>query len=319
MLKYQWIFKIQDLPAMQEMAYFLMQNPIGNLIWLVHLKRSHAMQLFPRKNFWTNLLYNWLNTSYRYPTSKNDVLQEIIWFNSNICIANAPIFYKSWFKKGIVTISDIVDTNGEIKGPNQLRDEFCLNTLITLVYGLWQAIPKAWKMHIAEGEGEVQNEDLYVKFKDCGRIANILYRYLSSDSNLLVNSWKKWNNISSVETSMEEYLAVILKINKITISIKFRSFQLRFLYGAIITNVQLKWYEIRNTNLCSFCNVHKETVSHLFIECIAVQRLWNFIENICDKELNIKDILLNSVVPNPKHVENVLVLVTKQFIYRQRC
>ena len=50
-----------------------------------------------------------------------------------------------------------------------------------------------------------------------------------------------------------------------------------------------------------------------------VKELWCYIENMIEKQLNSQKILTNHAVRNPKRIENVIVLITKQYIYKMRC
>ena len=109
-------------------------------------------------------------------------------------------------------------------------------------------------------------------------------------------------------------------INMFTISVKLRSFQYRLLMNGIITNVQLKKYKIKQTDQCIFCNAYKEIIEHLFIDCKNIQVLWSYIrEKFENARLTKFNIITNLVVDNPKQVENVVILITKFYIYKTRC
>ena len=40
------------------------------------------------------------------------ILNEVIWYNSNITQGGKPLFLKEWLEAGILTIRDIVDEAG---------------------------------------------------------------------------------------------------------------------------------------------------------------------------------------------------------------
>ena len=59
---------------------------------------------------------------------------------------------------------------------------------------------------------------------------------------------------------------------------------------------------------------------HLFTACDKVKELWNFVHTlVTNLNLSPEIILFNTCTPNPKFVENVIVLITKHYIYRSRC
>ena len=94
---------------------------------------------------------------------------------------------------------------------------------------------------------------------------------------------------------------------------------------AIITNVDLRHWGKRETNLCSFCEMHKETLIHLFCECKDVQRLWECIPGVIPGVKHVELLLhneakiFNKIVTSPGHVYNFIAIVLKQYVYRQRC
>ena len=108
-------------------------------------------------------------------------------------------------------------------------------------------------------------------------------------------------------------------INQITISSKLRSFQYRFLMLGLITNRQLHLYKLRSTDLCTFCDCYPESLTHLFWECQLVKPLWEYVSELIGKTITTAQMFFVNVNDNPKRVENAIVLITKQFIYKHRC
>ena len=105
---------------------------------------------------------------------------------------------------------------------------------------------------------------------------------------------------------------------------KYRSFQYRLLQRSLVTNILLQKWNIIPDNKCSFCKNEIESVTHLLSECCEVRKLWmKFLEfvqqkyRIYDVCLSTKTIIVNEI--SKDNLVNFLCLVTKQFIYRQRC
>ena len=80
-------------------------------------------------------------------TIVNNILLQRLWFNSNILIANQPVFYKHWYKNGIKCVGDLVDKEGLLLLlPDQLQLKFSLERINFLeYYALRNAIPFKWK------------------------------------------------------------------------------------------------------------------------------------------------------------------------------
>ena len=83
--------------------------------------------------------------------------------------------------------------------------------------------------------------------------------------------------------------------------------------------------KIKDSNVCSFCKVQKETISHIFYHCTYTKTLlesfeiWINTTNIQGFELTEKNIIfgVNEGCSN-KILSNLLLLLLKYYIYRCR-
>ena len=112
-----------------------------------------------------------------------------------------------------------------------------------------------------------------------------VYYFLHSKDDLLLSKWLAWNIKSEQLLEYDEYVSLFRNINKLTVCTKLRSFQYKFLLRAIVTNVDLKYNGIRQDANCTFCNLEKETIQHLFVNCIYVKPLWQFVKKIINNTL----------------------------------
>ena len=104
-LKAQWSFKCINNDAIKTLAYTLMDNPIGDLLWKCHLVEKDIWDMPP---FWKNVLQTWAKLNFDIPYTACDVMHEVIWFNSNVRHCNKVMFVKNLFQNGLVTIGDMV-------------------------------------------------------------------------------------------------------------------------------------------------------------------------------------------------------------------
>ena len=124
-----------------------------------------------------------------------------------------------------------------------------------------------------------------------------------------------------------DYRQAHMDIYRCTNIPKYRSFKYRLLQRSLVTNIQLNKWDLIGDNSCSFCSQQPETVLHLITtQCQEVRKLWrDFAHYIVlrfklrDLQLNDQNILLNNLVNKKHHVVNFLCLITKQYIYAQRC
>ena len=82
---------------------------------------------------------------------------------------------------------------------------------------------------------------------------------------------------------------------------------------------------MKDTDKCNFCQVEKESYTHLFVLCEKVRDLWLEIEKFKDEfnkeeiDFGLDTVICNRLVEDPGHIKNFICLLTKQYIYRQRC
>ena len=80
-----------------------------------------------------------------------------------------------------------------------------------------------------------------------------------------------------------------------------------------------------NTNLCEFCKDTIETASHLFWDCVHVSYFWQQIGNLIaeyvpnfNREVITKEnVFFNTIQLPVMNLSNFIVLMAKQYIYRQ--
>lgn len=180
------------------------------------------------------------------------------------------------------------------------------------------------KYQIYQGIGS--KYDLWLS-KD--KIVNRSYTCLISNKNAVLYKKKKGEKRLQIEILDDIFLEHFAAISMTTICTKFRDFQFRLLHNQIVTNQKLKVWKIITTDKCTFCDYAVETTLHLFCECVKVKELWDDLNlyistyakqiDICCLEWTDENIMFNHVHPKRSHVINFLILIAKQYIYRQRC
>ena len=75
--------------------------------------------------------------------------------------------------------------------------------------------------------------------------------------------------------------------------------------------------------LCTWCNEYVETYSHFFYDCHLLDPLWSHIKNKYNTDkagmFTTWNVITNLVHPKPGNVLNLICLITKQILYRERC
>jgi hypothetical protein len=107
------------------------------------------------------------------------------------------------------------------------------------------------------------------------------------------NPCKNWEDITNTEI---DWMKIFTDTKKIT-EVKLKWFQLKINYRILVTNSMLCRMKIMNTNVCSFCNVEKDTIFHYLWECNHVQRFWNKLVNYMKENCtNCDRLQLNAIL-----------------------
>ena len=75
-----------------------------------------------------------------------DILNESIWWNSNIKIDNEVILWKKWLEKGIIRVKDIVDRNQDFLSVDKFKEKFGIKPKFLELQSLISSIPANWKI-----------------------------------------------------------------------------------------------------------------------------------------------------------------------------
>ena len=170
----------------------------------------------------------------------------------------------------------MIDENGKMLTLEQLSEKYSIAIPFTQYYGLLRAIPFKWLDWLQKEGGGPPFKHWYDTLNKAKNKVGIAYWNLNYDDILLRETIQKWAKEGEdyINFEEDEILALVCNIYKITNYVKARSFQYRFLMKSLITNVHLAKFKIKSFNLCTLCNASKETLRHLFAECVIIKRFW---------------------------------------------
>ena len=75
-----------------------------------------------------------------------------------------------------------------------------------------------------------------------------------------------------------QWTGIYTLLRKVTINAYLRSFQYRMLNNILYLNKKLHTFSSSNIQLCFFCKMEEETISHLFYYCTHIQDIWNQVQ-----------------------------------------
>ena len=328
-LKISWLFRSD--PFTQNWIESIIPKDVGTLIFYCNIKPGDlAPYLKDLSRFWHQVLEAWFKFSFKEPTTRNEIVNQIIWYNSCIRVDDKILRNEKAMDRGLIFISDLLN-GSEFKGWTQ---EYKENYDITwLEYRqIIDAIPKKWKKIIKDSTDESESTFVHIfdKLKLRDKVVKAIYTDIVNKNDVYLEMYYKLREriglLNDTEDNMERFRKGFVNLYKISGIVKYRDFQYRLLTNDIHCNNRLYYWKIKNTKMCDICNLDiVQDVKHLLFECIYTKKVWNeiikFFEKIGFEEFSMEysNIFLNDVFKNTRHPGNLIVLVVKQMIFAAKC
>lgn len=258
-------------------------------------------------------------------TEVSESVVQPIWYNENFKINNNFFFYECLAQKGVLYVYDFFSTNGQILQYEDFCDKFDVLIPFTTYYGIVNNI-KMLKLPYDVNTIMFNNPYYPVFLKPI--LKNIkgskeIYDIITATSWEKPKYETKWENELNLDVDRFWWKLHNRAIFKISTDVQIQWFQYRIVHRILTTNVFLKRIGIVQSDLCSFCDLYPENLSHIFWECTYVEELWNsFFEWINDQtnmmiDANIVDILFGKLSKH-KNIINLLIILVKRHIYKKR-
>ena len=284
-----------------------------------------------KQGFWFQMVLEWCKLNYHFPQNQETVLNQIIWWNSNIKVGTEMLHNKHSMRNGMMKISDIVteNENKRFLTHSEVVSKFgkCISWLE--YQSIIQAIPKYWKWALTRDGLLDSHEPLYQEYRiaeSTTSISSKVYSRLTNSEEGLIVSACKWNKLLNLDFDNETHRDAFKNIYRVTNVTKFRNFQFRLLHNKIFCNNVLYYWNLKESQKCDFCDFEKQDIIHLLYSCPTSYSVWQNLEHIL-KEIgessmliwNVSNIIYNLVHPKKGHIINTIVLLTKFYLYRCKC
>lgn len=140
---------------------------------------------------------------------------------------------------------------------------------------------------------------------------------------------QKWEDL--FDRNILQWESIFIQPYKLTIDTKLREFQYKTIMRIIPDNTFLYKCHLVPSNLCDFCFMSIDSITHMFWECPIIQAFWRDVE--CDLErklstnidLNLENILFcnrQNHEQNSRYksfIINYIILSAKYFIFKCKC
>ena len=197
-IKISWLFKDND-NCIRSCMYEALDKNLGELIWRCNLNKKHVKLLFA-KSFWAEVLEAWSEINFSDECSKKcEIKNQIIWYNSMLLSNNKPIFWKHWWEKGIITVSDLLDDRDNFKTAQDLNVNWLeLNIVLA-------SMPSDWKNVLFSNQEGVCEASLFEKFSKIKTTSKYAYNLLIADKEFVLKYCQRWEDVENVMINKENY------------------------------------------------------------------------------------------------------------------
>ena len=149
----------------------------------------------------------------------------------------------------------------------------------------------------------------------------LAYEKLIEDPSNILKYAQRWL-LSDIFQNFDfkKYEVAFDKYFSITKNSKLRDFQYRMLIEKLVFNKDLYAWHKEESDKCDFCKIEVEDIKHCFFLCAKIQPILQFVKTITNQyEIVFEKIFYCNIHEKANHIFNYILLVMKQYIYRNRC
>ena len=315
----------------------LLINP-KNIIWsslsniefakLFSLGDGYALHITQelRNPFWVDILHSWKEfINCQKAESLSDILYSPVWFNSELQ-GGQNLFYKNWYDKGIRSILDIINVQGEFYNFADFKNAYGIRGTFLNFQAIINRIPNEWK-NIINNDKEICREFKYnivqanpinILLRDkkgSRRIYDIFIKNIRHDVQI------RWSRDLGI-IQREDWININSTIKEFS-EVKLKDFQFKINNKILVTKSFLHRINLIDNNTCSLCTEYPETIKHLFFECEKVKQFWNLFKEWLNDVTNIEVDINNEKMlilswHKKKSLLNYLLVVAKYYIYKSK-
>lgn len=222
-----------------------------------------------------------LKTLYGYDKSQD----QILFNNKDILVGGKPVYVHEWFKKGVVSITDLINENGKFLTFKEFSDKYGCKSNFLQYYQILSAIPNRLltkanenvtfnKLHFTNGDEIFKfNDDVEIhlgkaKSKDFYKLLN---NKTHRGSHTGVTRWSK-----SISLKEDAWPSIFKSVKNVCKESKLREFHFKFLHRIVVTKRELFKFGIKNDDECLYCG-QNDSIDHTFIECSFTK---SFVSNV---------------------------------------
>ena len=266
---------------------------------------------------------------------KDTVLEQYLFGSIHISSRKQSIFYPIWSKQKINKIKDIWDVqNNTFKPLKEIKSILKENRHTAAEYAkIKKLIPTSWLNVLRESINLdisnclIHNRQLIIdhrKIKINGKEINFsklkdkdiyqAFLYPAKAPNCVA----KWNSVFTQELTHKEIFTNLMEV-KDSCSNKVFNIQYKIIHRAIFSETRLKLMNMSD-GLCTLCNVHDETIVHIFLKCPKICMIWIKVQQLIFKIFNLDvEIDENTLMFGFKYDKKNIRLAVNWIIFSTNC
>lgn len=211
-----------------------------------------------------------IKTLYNY-----DQGADIILFNNKeILVGGKPIFLREWFTKGIHTIQQLLNENGQYLTFQEFQSKYHCKINFLQFYQILSAIPTHLKnrarvlenkpvLSYSENLTFLLNQDSQIDFEKY-KARDYYHLLLVKKHQSPHTGPERWNR--DILMDRKDWTDVFKMVLKTCKENKLREFQFKFIHRIVITKKELFRYGINPDSDCIYCG-EPDSINHTFINC----------------------------------------------------
>ena len=263
--------------------------------------------------FYHELLKFWKEIKHEPTSSKEDILNQYLWYNDKIKINQAPIYSRHLDDCGIKKLGHITNDDGSIKSYTDICLTYNIDKRMInppFYDKIVRAVPANWKEAIQEREVCTLDDNCYVSVNgDKVELQNLghkeLYKALVTKKLDRSTAHRKYTE--TYNFNEEEWTTIYQMPHTLSISNKAKELHYKIVHGYVATNRLLHKMNIIDSDICDFCDQQEQTLCHLFYECRLVKEFWASVQSWLTTECGVNcDFCLKTVLFGVLEKDNFL-------------
>ena len=271
-LKIAWINRLQNQsPASWKIIPNHLLQRYGSFTFLINCNYdTKTLTLDNLPDFYRSVFEYWQYFK-MLSINETDIKDEVLWNNRNILIDKKPVFYRNWFSKNIIHLHHLLNDHGKFYVFDEFKTKYNLDAPFTVFYGLIKAIPSAWKSKLKRS-GQINN----IKHTDNQVLSTrSIYSTILKRTFVQPTSQSKILRHNFTENNVHKVYQLPFTITKeVKIIMSPVMLQYKIIHNVLPTQMSLHRDGISDSDLCPFCKSEKQTLNHLFVNCIKATSFW---------------------------------------------